>query len=371
MIAKGRGKRAKAANQADTPYNPSLSNSSVPFKRFRTRRMEDEGELQLTAEVAEEMRQRQLKWVHIPPRFRKLVLPFLTVQETLRLDTAVAPGRKKEREHLEKAYVGLRLRAFDEYVFSDKNDFAGVKWVRKRGIEIRHMKLVYKGVTDEHEVLAHLVKDKNEDMATYYAERSDAKDIRGITLAWASERGYLIVLQCILRRSYADVNVTDENGGTPLYHASKGGHLEVVRVLIAAGAFLNKHSKQGQTAIFWASKNGHAEVVRSLVAAGAKVNKANKEKQCPLYWACREGHVEVVRVLLAAKANMSMTDKYGETPLYIAASEGHLDVVKALLAAKTGANKANDHNVTPLCIASLNGHFEVAKALIHSKGDVL
>ena len=102
--------------------------AEVPFPHFQ---MNAEGELQLTAELAEALRHRELVWVRIPPRSRKLLLPFLTVQETLRLDTAVAPGQEEERDHLEKAYRGLRSGGFDEYVFSSRNDYEGIKWARR------------------------------------------------------------------------------------------------------------------------------------------------------------------------------------------------------------------------------------------------
>ena len=130
----------------------------------------------MTAELAEALRHRELVWARIPPRSRKLLLPFLTVQETLRLDTAVAPGQEKERDHLEKAYRGLRSGGFDEYVFSSRNDYEGIKWARKRGIDLWHLKMEYKGEKDVDKVLGLLVVDEKKEMATYYAERSDAED---------------------------------------------------------------------------------------------------------------------------------------------------------------------------------------------------
>ena len=50
MITRGRGKKEQAANQA----------AEAPFK------MNAEGELQLTAELAEVMRHRELVWTRIP-----------------------------------------------------------------------------------------------------------------------------------------------------------------------------------------------------------------------------------------------------------------------------------------------------------------
>ena len=46
-------------------------------------------EVVLSAELAELLRHRELTWSLIPPLSRALVLPCLTLKETLRLDTAV------------------------------------------------------------------------------------------------------------------------------------------------------------------------------------------------------------------------------------------------------------------------------------------
>ena len=244
ILIRGRGKKDQAVNEP----------AEVPFK------MNAEGELQLTAELAEALRHRQLVWARIPPRSRKLLLPFLTVQETLRLDTAVAPGQEKERDHLEKAYRGLRSGGFDEYVFSSKNDYEGIKWARKRGIDLWHLKLEYKGERDVDKVLGLLVVDGKKEMATYYAERSDAEDTEvddeyyypSSTLIEASRLGYLEVVQSLIGRG-ADVNKSNNNDATPLHMASYDGHLEVVRALLAAGADVNRSNNRGDTPLYWLS----------------------------------------------------------------------------------------------------------------------
>ena len=47
------------------------------------------------------LRWRLLIWSPIPPLVRKLTLPFLTLKETLSLDTAVSErGEEDERDHL-------------------------------------------------------------------------------------------------------------------------------------------------------------------------------------------------------------------------------------------------------------------------------
>ena len=211
--------------------------------------------LVLSEELAELLRWRLLIWSLIPPLVRKLTLPFLTLKETLSLDTAVSErGEEDERDHLVKAYVGLRSAGFDEWVFQSANNFAGLRWARKRGIDLRHLKLEYDGETDRDQVLCGLVRDKKEDLATYYAVRSEAKDVKdGSTLISALQTGYLTVVQCILERGTETVNKSDDDGWTPLHWASLNGHLEIVKTLLAAKAEVNKSNDYGETPLYMAS----------------------------------------------------------------------------------------------------------------------
>ena len=138
-------------------------------------------------------------------------MPYLTLKETLRLDSAVTERGDEEnpgdRDHLEKAYVGLRSAGFDEWIFKDTDDFAGLRWARKRGVDLRSLKLEYKGCQERDKVLYMLVRDKKEDVATYYTMRSDAKDMaHGSTLRKASGLGYLTVVRCILERGTETVD---------------------------------------------------------------------------------------------------------------------------------------------------------------------
>ena len=80
----------------------------------------------------------------LPPELRKLVLPFLTLKEIGRLDTAVAPGTKGERDDLLNAYVGLRCAGFDAHVYITEKEFKGIGWALKRGINLLRLNLEYK-----------------------------------------------------------------------------------------------------------------------------------------------------------------------------------------------------------------------------------
>ncbi len=225
----------------------------------------------------------------------------------------------------------MRSAGFDEHVYSDANDFEGLRWVRKREVDVRGLKLEYKGEGGEwdvDQVLGRLVVDENEDMATYYALRSKARDTevyidyeyewsRPTTLVKASELGYLTVVRCLLERG-AEVNKAGMNCKTPLCEASYYGQLEVVKALLEAQANVNIADDDGKTPLYYASSKGHLEVVKVLLAAQANVNKADEIGWTPLHRASYQGNLEVVKALLAAQADVNIADYGGRTPLSIA-----------------------------------------------------
>jgi hypothetical protein len=68
----------------------------------------------------------------------------------------------------------------------------------------------------------------------------------------------------------ADLEETDSQGWTPLFHAAHRGDLPMVQLLIGAGVDVNHGSENGFTALFSAVLSGHLEIVRELLHAGAK-----------------------------------------------------------------------------------------------------
>lgn len=67
------------------------------------------------------------------------------------------------------------------------------------------------------------------------------------------------------------VNKKDSNGWTPLHEGARGGHLEVVELLVKNGANLNEKSHNGETPLYWAKKEhgDDHDVVKFLTDLGA------------------------------------------------------------------------------------------------------
>ncbi len=62
----------------------------------------------------------------------------------------------------------------------------------------------------------------------------------------------------------ADVNVTDDDGRTPLMHAAEVGRNVIARLLLEAGADREIRDASGRTAADWARQEGHTGLAELL-----------------------------------------------------------------------------------------------------------
>ena len=200
----------------------------------------------------------------------------------------------------------------------------------------------------------------------------------------------------------------------------RGGHTEVVRRLLAAGANVKAANRYGVTALQLAATNADAAMVDVLLKAGADPNAVLPEGETVLMTAVRAGVPAVVGRLLEAGAKADSRESfYGETALHWAAADDHADVVRmlvkagspvdersgtqvfarrrngqsvlplgswtplmyavrqnagaavtALLALGADLNALDPDGATALIIAILNAHYEVAAQLIDAGADV-
>jgi ankyrin repeat protein len=152
-------------------------------------------------------------------------------------------------------------------------------------------------------------------------------------LILASANGRLEVVRALLDAN-ADVNARNRFSSSALELASWQGHAEVVRALLAAKADLNSNP----CVLYSASASGNVDVMKLLLDAGAdKDGKNCGGDNTPLISAIEEGSANVVRVLLEAGTDREMRDGDGYTPLIAAIRHSRVEVVSLLLQA--GANK--------------------------------
>ncbi len=109
---------------------------------------------------------------------------------------------------------------------------------------------------------------------------------------------------------------------------------------------------------------GHVEIVQMLLAAGASVDNTDSDAQTALHAAAQEGHVPVVRLLLDSGASIDPTDERDRTPLRDAAERGHPEA--AMLLVQRGADVLSlaDDCLTPIHAAALAGETDLALTML-------
>jgi len=102
----------------------------------------------------------------------------------------------------------------------------------------------------------------------------------------AAKNGDATRVKELLADSPSLIDARDSDESTALHCACWKGHLEVVQVLIAAGALVNVDNKNdhwGTTPLHAAAHANQAKIVEALVAAGADVNAVDGGGKTPLH----------------------------------------------------------------------------------------
>jgi hypothetical protein len=157
-------------------------------------------------------------------------------------------------------------------------------------------------------------------------------DDPGVLVAAAS-RGEVNEVRELLGAYEVPVDQCKEvgDGMTALMAAVAKGHLDVVKVLLKAGADTELPDAEGNRPIHVAASKGYGEVVHRLCKAKCDKQAAGTAGATALHLACRKGRDECVEVLVEAGASLEAVDARGSTPLHAAAAGGHEDVVEYLL----------------------------------------
>jgi ankyrin repeat protein len=81
----------------------------------------------------------------------------------------------------------------------------------------------------------------------------------------------------------------------------------------------------GMTALLYAARDGRIEIVRMLLAAGADLKKDDVNKISPFAMAITNNHAEVAQFLLERGADVNERDNWGRTPLWEAVEMRNLE----------------------------------------------
>ena len=135
-----------------------------------------------------------------------------------------------------------------------------------------------------------------------------------------------------------------------------------VRELLASGADLDPFLWPGSHPLVDAAETGNVDLVQVLLLAGADPNHYRDVP--PLWVAAGVGHGDVVEVLLDARTEIDQENDDGGTPLIQAAFAGHIAVVRRLVERGAAVHHVGRHGDDALAAAARGGRQAVYDFLL-------
>jgi len=165
-------------------------------------------------------------------------------------------------------------------------------------------------------------------------------------------------------------------GDTALHLAAAGYRVEIVGILLAAGADPNSRENHRQSGPLHYAADGcldspawdatrQVETIRCLLKAGAEIDAQDKNGATPLHRAVRTRCAAAVRCLMDAGADATMRNKPGSTAFHLAvqntgrggsgsekAKAGQREIIEEFLARKVSARVKDGKGKTVLDCAT-------------------
>ncbi|KAJ8791392.1 hypothetical protein J1605_004197 [Eschrichtius robustus] len=150
------------------------------------------------------------------------------------------------------------------------------------------------------------------------------------------------------------VNVTNQDGSSPLHIAALHGRADLILLLVKHGASVGARDAKQAVPLHLACQKGHFQVVKCLLDSNAKPNKKDISGNTPLLYACSRGHHEVAALLLQHGASINASNNKGNTALHEAVIEKHVFVVELLLLHGASVQVLNKRQCTAIDCAEQN-----------------
>ena len=164
-------------------------------------------------------------------------------------------------------------------------------------------------------------------------------DINGNTaLHYSVSHGNFNVVSVLLDSKVANSNILNKAGYTcimliALAQIANDTHRAVISRLFSLGDVNLRASQHGQTALMLAVSHGRLDMVRLLVDAGADLNIRDEDGSTALMCAAEHGSMDIVKYLMVQpEADLAAKDNDGLTALAVAMEAGHRDIGVVLYA---------------------------------------
>jgi len=173
------------------------------------------------------------------------------------------------------------------------------------------------------------------------------------------------------------INSPKENGKTVLFDIVIQNNIELIKLLVNAGADLNIIDKDKNSPLSYMIDEGlkishqkdkeqFLERLVFLLKFRIDVNTIDKDGRTVFHKAVMANDLEVVEKLLTKKTNLDIKDKQGRTALHHTQWKGNYKIARLLIAAGANINEADYAGFTILNYAAILGHTKLVVVLILS-----
>ena len=172
-------------------------------------------------------------------------------------------------------------------------------------------------------------------LAKFMLERGAKPEPAGgqpvLLAAAATEEDDPVGVQLLLKHK-ARIDSRDLRARSALHEAALAGHVEIIAVLVAAGADLQARDAHERSPWLEAARGGHLAALEALAEAGARVGDVDGDGRNALMLACTADVVPValVRRLLERGVDAERADQHGKRAVDLAAEAGRWTIVSAL-----------------------------------------
>jgi ankyrin repeat protein len=190
---------------------------------------------------------------------------------------------------------------------------------------------------------------------------------RGTALHVAANGGFTEVVKRLLAAGAVAEPDVRWHSYTPLLLAARAGNLEIVRMLVDAGADTGVRTVDGETVLHFATVSGNVDVVRFVLPFN-NVDEPDRNGTTATLWACTNPSPEydaMLDVLVEAGAKLDIVDREDWSPFTALAANGRFTALKMLVERHGySVHFTTPGNTNLAYYAAEGGHFEMLRWLL-------